>query len=624
MAEKLIITDTKLTAIGDAIRTASNTTDLIKLDNMPSKIAALSSQDATASENDILSGKTAYVKGTKLYGTIAKKTSGDITLSENIVSFPAGYYSEAMSKAVPSVAQSTPAVSIDTSTGIVTASSTQNAGYVAKGTTTKTLQLPKKAATTYTPTTSNQTISSGLYLTGTQTIKGDANLKAANIKKGTSIFGVSGTCNEGINPSGSLSITTNGTHDVTSVASAVVNVPIPSGYVKPSGNKSITSTASTDVTNYATAQVSDANLVAANIKKGKTILGVEGTCNEGINPSGNINITGTSAVNVTNYATAQVSDTNLKAENIRYGSKVLGIEGTFSLVNSMLEGAYEYDVKEGLKFYKNGKEFVGTAPNITSSDVKVTKNVVTCPYGHYASDITKTISTGSATTPATTITANPTISINSSGLISASSSTTKSVTPSVTEGYVSSGTAGTITVSGSATKQLTTKGATTYTPKTTSQTIASGTYLTGTQTISGDANLVASNIKSGVSIFGVSGSYTGTLYNVEEWLDNLTMTFTKTGTYSWNNGINITATSYEAMPFIMGGTITAGSQTVTFSYLYTEGFASIVIVDKYIIIVGSYGDFLLTRKLNSAITKFEIKCSSDDESDTFEYDIARF
>lgn len=50
-----------------------------------------------------------------------------------------------------------------------------------------------KAAATITPSTSNQTIASGTYLTGTQTIKGDSNLKAANIKSGTSIFGVSGS-----------------------------------------------------------------------------------------------------------------------------------------------------------------------------------------------------------------------------------------------------------------------------------------------------------------------------------------------------------------------------------------------------------------------------------------------
>ena len=49
----------------------------------------------------------------------------------------------------------------------------------------------------------------------------------------------------------------------------------------------------------------------------------------------------------------------------------------------------------------------------------------------------------------------------------------------------------------------------TITPGTADKTIASGKYLTGTQTIKGDANLVAGNIKSGVSIFGVAGNYTG-------------------------------------------------------------------------------------------------------------------
>lgn len=56
---------------------------------------------------------------------------------------------------------------------------------------------------------------------------------------------------------------------------------------------------------------------------------------------------------------------------------------------------------------------------------------------------------------------------------------------------------------------VTKKSAATYIPKTTDQSIASGQYLSGTQTIKGDANLVAGNIKSGVSIFGVTGTYTG-------------------------------------------------------------------------------------------------------------------
>lgn len=50
------------------------------------------------------------------------------------------------------------------------------------------------------------------------------------------------------------------------------------------------------------------------------------------------------------------------------------------------------------------------------------------------------------------------------------------------------------------------KSAATYTPTTSNQTIAAGQYLSGAQTILGDADLIAGNIKSGISIFGVNGS----------------------------------------------------------------------------------------------------------------------
>lgn len=151
--------------------------------------------DATATAGDILSGKTAYVAAGKVTGTIASKSSSNLTASGATVTVPAGYYPSQASKSVATATQATPSITVS-SAGLITAKSTQSAGYVSSGTKSATKQLTTQGAQTITPGTSNKTIASGRYLTGTQTIKGDANLVAANIKKGVSIFGVAGT-NEG-------------------------------------------------------------------------------------------------------------------------------------------------------------------------------------------------------------------------------------------------------------------------------------------------------------------------------------------------------------------------------------------------------------------------------------------
>lgn len=155
----------------------------------------------------------------------------------------------------------------------------------------------------------------------------------------------------------------------------------------------------------------------------------------------------------------------------------------------------------GTTAYSDGVKYTGTAAENTSSDLSVSGATVTVPAGYYASSASASVASGSAS-PAATISA--TGASVSTGTNTLTLSKSVSNTPQVSAGYVASGTSGNSSVS--LTASVTTKAAATITPGTSNQTIAAGTYLTGTQTIAGDANLVASNIVYPNSIFGVAGT----------------------------------------------------------------------------------------------------------------------
>lgn len=148
--------------------------------------------------------------------------------------------------------------------------------------------------------------------------------------------------------------------------------------------------------------------------------------------------------------------------------------------------------------------YVGT--NIarkSAADLTAAGSTVTVPIGYYSSQVTKNISGGTATTPAVTITTNPTFTFTSStGKLTATYTGSSNVTPTVTAGYITTGTSGKITTTGTSTYTLTTKPAMTYNVSTTDRTIASYYWLTGAQTIKSvvTSNLIASNIKSGAMI----------------------------------------------------------------------------------------------------------------------------
>ena len=153
--------------------------------------------------------------------------------------------------------------------------------------------------------------------------------------------------------------------------------------------------------------------------------------------------------------------------------------------------------------YANGTKYTGTIPSKSGTDITASGDTVTVPAGYYSSQQSKSVASGSATAPATISGTSASVSTGTNTL---TLSKTVSVTPTVSAGYVSAGTAGNSAVS--LTASVTTKGAATITPGTSNQTIASGTYLTGAQTIEGDANLLSQNIKAGVSIFGIDGGLT--------------------------------------------------------------------------------------------------------------------
>ncbi len=210
--------------------------------------------------------------------------------------------------------------------------------------------------------------------------------------------------------------------------------------------------------------------------------------------------------------------------------------------------AHKYTVGD-VKVAAIPSDYIGSeVPQKTSSDLTVSGATVTAPAGYYAEAASKSVAVGSVSVEDATATANPTITVSTVGLISASYQKTVTVTPSVTEGYVTGGESGSVTVSGSKTYQLSiqsaktvtpteseqtavelgkytagevkvgaipsnyvgssvpTQAAQTITPTTADQTIASGKYLTGAQTILGDANLVPESIVENITIFGVTGN----------------------------------------------------------------------------------------------------------------------
>lgn len=180
---KIVANRQDIVAIADAVRSKTGTTSEMTLEGIASRINRMGASG-----------------GVELPELTNEGTASDMLSGKQLID----QEGNVVTGTIPTVTQATPSVSINSS-GLITASATQTAGYVAAGTKSGTKQLTTQAAKTITPSTSSQTaVASGVYTTGTVTV---AAIPSDYVK-----------------PSGTKSITTNGTHDVKSYASVNVNV----------------------------------------------------------------------------------------------------------------------------------------------------------------------------------------------------------------------------------------------------------------------------------------------------------------------------------------------------------------------------------------------------------------
>ena len=447
----------------------------------------------TASNNGI-TGNTATVGAAASDTTYIPITTTSATVSGKTVSYGSGWIaSGSKSVADGSVVQNAP--TINTSTGLVTATSTVTEGYVEAGTKSNTLQLTAQGAQTITPSTTDQTIASGKYLTGAQTIKGDADLTAANIKKGVEIFGVTGTFTT--TPSGKTALTASalrsgyaGFINGSQVNGSMADTSVTEGTTTVSSDTATRGTWS-QTAGYTAARTINAATFANSATSGKTYVDISSTTDAPV----------------------------LVAGDYLYIDKGYVDDIKISLAKLVPDGS---DVKDhgdyilsGHSAYDNdGTLVAGSIPTRSSSNVSVSGKTVTTTAGYYASNVSKSVAVGTITSGSATISSLTKTYNSTSGKFDVTGSANVSAPSVGTAGYVSSSEGTKNANNGGATVSATLDkivgstsitGTTTKTPSITKQDVPSGV----TQAASGSATTTAPS--SGVYVAVKSAATTGTL-----------------------------------------------------------------------------------------------------------------
>ena len=329
--------------------------------------------------------------------------------------------------------------------------------------------------------------------------------------------------------------------DSTDLSASGATVSVPAGYYASSASKAVASgtegtpTAAKGTVSGHSVTVTPSVTNAAGYIAGGTHAGTGVSVSASELVSDTLTITAGGTYNVTNYASASVG-TGSRSASATKGT-VSGHSVTVTPKATTTAGYIGAGSTNGTAVTVSASELVSGTKSITSNGtgIDVTEYAavdVAVPSGQPSLQAKTNIdpTTSSQTIQADSgydglssvqINAMPSGVVVPAAAISSSSGATittetgkivltktvNNVPQVTTAGYVTSGTFGDTSVTLRATANI--QGAQTITPGTSDQTIAANTWLTGAQTISGDANLAAGNIKSGTSIFGVLGTYTG-------------------------------------------------------------------------------------------------------------------